>query len=105
MAESPAFEWTTEALETETELSRIEARGTVRLVLKDAGLEAGSVNVQQMQVVLKRLLPQALERRRVEEPELLCARLASRLALQSLRGGTRENAHDVFARFGRKGPK
>jgi hypothetical protein len=105
MPESPAFEWTAEALEAATDLSRIEARGTIRLVLKEAGLEPGSVNEQQMHVVLTRVLPPALERRRVDEPEALCKRLASRLALESLGSSTRESAHDVFARFGRKGSK
>ncbi len=100
MAETPAFEWTADAVEAATELSRIEARGTVRLVLKEAGLEPSSVNGQQMQVVLKRLMPAALDRRRVEDAEALCNQLAEKLSRQSLGGASRESAHDVFARLG-----
>ena len=44
MANSTAFEWLCEQLETHTSLDRLEARGTVRLTLKEAGLEASRVS-------------------------------------------------------------
>lgn len=44
---SPAFEWLCSELEQRTRFARIEARGTVRLVLKDAGLEPRSVTAAQ----------------------------------------------------------
>jgi hypothetical protein len=42
MADSPCFDRVCAALESETSLDRIEARGTVRLALKGAGLDAAS---------------------------------------------------------------
>ena len=48
MPDSAAFEWTCNELEERCSLDRLEARGTVRLALKQAGLEARSVTPEQM---------------------------------------------------------
>ena len=102
MADWPVFDWVSGALERRTEMSRLEARGTVRLVLKDAGLEPATVTVPQMCVVIERLLPEALARRRVQEPEDLCRTLRSGLEVAAAKGAmsARESAYDVFKRFG-----
>lgn len=57
MATSTAFEWLCERIEAETALDRLEARGTVRIALKEDGLEAVSVTPGQIAVVLSRVLP------------------------------------------------
>jgi hypothetical protein len=75
MSESPGFEWLSAELEQRTALSRLEARGTVRLVLKEAGLETSSVTPAQLGVVMTRLLPTALVRRGVTEASALCDKL------------------------------
>ncbi len=99
MGESPVFGWVSDALERLTQLKRIEARGTVRLVLKDAGLEPGTVSVAEMQVVLERLMPRALEKRKVSDAAEVCATMKRELAE---RGPlvTDESAYDVFRRLG-----
>jgi hypothetical protein len=102
MADWPVFDWVSGELERRTEMSRLEARGTVRLVLKDAGLDPATVTVTQMSVVIERLLAAALARRRVEEPEELCKVLRSGLEVAAANGKMqpRESAYDVFRRFG-----
>jgi len=52
MADSAAFTHICDALESETSFSRIEARGTIRLALKSAGLAANSVTPEQIKVVV-----------------------------------------------------
>ncbi len=79
MGQARSFEWVADALERETDLARLEARGTVRLALKRAGLEARTVTSWQMQVVLRRVLPEELRRRGVEQGNALCERLAAHL--------------------------
>lgn len=102
MADWPVFDWVSGELERRTEMSRLEARGTVRLVLKEAGLDPGTVTVPQICVVIDRLLPQALARRKVPEPEDLCRTLRSGLEVAASNGLTapRESAYEVFRRFG-----
>ncbi len=99
MAESAVFQWVSARLELRTSLSRIEARGTVRLVLKDAGLEASNVTATQMEVVLRKLMVSALSKRRVEDSEHVCARLVAELAQAEFDDNGTESAYDVFSRF------
>lgn len=102
MAQSLVFDWTSAELERHTSLSRLEARGTVRLVLKTAGLEPGAVTVAQMLVVLARLMAPALSARRVVDAPELCEHLMEDLQLAA-EGGlltSGESAYDVFERLG-----
>jgi hypothetical protein len=80
MQESPFFEAVAEALERETTLGRLEARGTLRFALKGAGFDAQSVNRPQMLASILRSLPEELRRRGIPEPDALCERLARLLA-------------------------
>lgn len=99
MADSPVFEFVCGELERRTSLGRLEARGTVRLALKEAGLGAG-VSVREMQVVLERLLPGALASRGIENGETLCGEIrggAARLQ-ESARSGDTPEA--IFGRLG-----
>lgn len=102
MAVSPVFEWVGSELERLTPLSLIEARGTVRLLLKKAGLEPGGVTAAQMEVVILRLMPAALERRGVENSETLCNDLATRVRdeTEGRQAESTETAYDVFRRLG-----
>jgi hypothetical protein len=100
MASSTAFEWICRALENLTSLDRLEARGTVRIALKQAGLEATSVTGEQLAVVLTRVLPGELTRRGVEAAESICQQIAAgldRVPAAPSRGDTPEA---VFARLG-----
>lgn len=66
------FDFVAEELERRTDLATLEARGTVRLALKEAGLDARSVSVDQMVVMLRKVMPAEIRSRGVEQPEAVC---------------------------------
>lgn len=101
MADSSAFELTCEVLERDTSLGRLEARGTVRLALKAAGLESRSVSPEQMTVVVRKVLNGELESRGVEGADRVCAALAEGLARLEPASAA-ETPDAVFARLGGK---
>ena len=80
MADSTAFEFACNELERATSLDRLEARGTVRLALKETGLEAQSVTPNQMATVMTKVLPNELATRGVEDGKAICAAIAAALA-------------------------
>jgi hypothetical protein len=77
MADSASFEFACGELESATSLERLEARGTVRLALKEAGLEARTVAPHQLVAVLTKVLPQELTNRGVEDAEGICRTIAA----------------------------
>lgn len=97
MADSEAFSVLCDALETASSLDRLEARGTVRLALKQAGLEARGVTASQLGVVVDKILPAELKARGVEND--ICPQLRTALA-----GVANSSASDspeaVFSRLG-----
>lgn len=99
--ESPVFERTADELEVLTRMTRLEARGTLRLALKDAGLIPRTVNAKAMLVVLDRILPQLLTRRGVQGAPDMCRTISG-----VVRGLTSETSYEVdtpekvFARLG-----
>jgi hypothetical protein len=100
---SPAFERVCSGLEARTRLERLEARGTVRLALKQAGLDPRSVTPAELGVVLERLLPDELSTRGVADAGAVCAALRADLdGLDSSPAGA-DSPEAVFARFGARG--
>jgi len=99
MADSRAFDFVCEQLEEGTSLDRLAARGTVRLALKHAGLEARSVTPDQMAVVVARILPEELSSRGIESSASVCAAIGA--DLQHLEAGDIAETPDaVFQRLG-----
>lgn len=102
MATDTVFEFVAEKLEQTTDLDRLEARGTVRLALKQAGLDAKTLTSEQMTVVLEKVLPGELNARGVEQAESICGSLVR--DVKSFRGasaGTDESSPEaVFKRIG-----
>lgn len=101
MADSPAFEFVCGEIEQRTPLGRLEARGTVRLALKEAGLAANTVTVREMDVVLARVLPGALASRGVDDGEALCAAIRTGAARLADAGPAPETPETIFGRLGR----
>jgi len=103
MADSPVFERTCELIEELTSLDRLEARGTLRIALRAAGLDAGGVDARQMGVVTERVLPPELATRGVEEPDEVSRRIGERIASERFESVTDRagEAEATFARFGR----
>lgn len=98
MADAGAFEWVCNELERSTSLDRLEARGTVRLALKEAGLEARSVTPDQMQVVVEKILPRELGTRGIDDAEGVCGSLKTGLAGLDV-GAAAETPDAVFQRL------
>jgi hypothetical protein len=99
MPAATAFEFVCEALERESSLDRLEARGTVRIALKEAGLEARSVTPDQMRVVLERILPAELTTRGIDGADAVCASFAPGLATLDAEAGA-DAPDTVFGRLG-----
>jgi hypothetical protein len=103
MAESSTFTETCHELDQSTSLSELEARGTVRLALKSAGLEARSVTTQQMNVILERVLPKELCLRGVADADALCRSIQNWLQGLTAASEPIETPDEVFARLGSSG--
>lgn len=95
------FDRVCETLEEATELSRLEARGTVRLALKEAGLDARDVSADQLRVVLEKLLPRELSSRGIAGATAVCERLLAKVPADEAAGGADEAPEAVFARLAR----
>jgi hypothetical protein len=100
MADARAFDLICEEIEQKSSLSRLEARGTVRLTLKKAGLDATTVTPQQMLAVVEKLLPGEFESRGIEGGAQICAALEPRLAQLADEGTGAAAPEQVFARLG-----
>lgn len=76
MSESSAFTWLCEQLEKQTDFSRLEARGTVRIALKESGLIPADLTPTQAASVAERVLPAELSSRGIADADVLCQRIA-----------------------------
>lgn len=79
MPEDSAFQWLCDQLVESTCLDELEARGTVRLALKQVGHDSASVAADTIAALLREILPGELRLRGVDESEALCERLVKDL--------------------------
>ena len=102
MRDSPVFDHTCEQLQRETDLDRLEARGTLRIALKNAGLEPSGVDGAQMATVLRKLMPSELERRGIGRAADVCDTIASSVEAQrfEVAADRASVAAGTIARFG-----
>jgi hypothetical protein len=99
MADGKAFDHVCAELERNSSLDRLAARGTVRLALKGAGLDPATTTVDQMRVVVQRVLPGELATRGVSDAEAVCEAISESLgAVQDAAVG--ESPEAVFERLG-----
>lgn len=99
MAETRSFTHVCETLEARTGLDRLEVRGTVRLALKKAGLDAATVTLREMGVLVAKVLPAELRARGVDAPDSLCSELGTSLASLPQEQAARETPESVFDRL------
>ena len=99
MADSAAFEAACTSLEQASSLDRISARGTIRLALKQAGLEPKTVTARELEVVVTKVLPPELAARDVSAPDVVCAQITK--VLRGLDGAVNgaDTPEAVFARL------
>jgi hypothetical protein len=99
MADASAFDFVCDQLEARTTLDRLAARGTVRIALKQGGLDSRSVTPQQMAVVIEKVLVGELATRGIANAEALGSELAGKV--RKLAAGTGVETPDaVFRRLG-----
>jgi hypothetical protein len=105
--EAPSvFDWVADAVQRQTGLGRLEARGTVRVALKEGGLTAEELTKRQAAVVLAQLLPAHLRARVSVDADGVCAAIAAELLGAEVRGETAggETPAEVFDRLGSRAP-
>ncbi len=103
MADAPVFNWLCTGLEERTSFDRLEARGTVRLALKSAGLDPRTVTADQMKVVIEKLMVDELTTRGIDDASSVCSGLVASLATASASlatAGHAETPDEVFGRLG-----
>jgi hypothetical protein len=83
------FDFAAERLEQHTSFERLEARGTLRIALKAAGIEPQNLTGAQLQVVFEKVMPGELDSRGVSDVQDVCAALLADLGSA---GGGAENA-------------
>ncbi len=99
MSDSSVFDRVADALDEMTDLSRLESRGTLRIVLKKAGFEARSVSPSELAVVLQKLLPQELVARGIENSEQVSEALVSSLSEVASASEGQDTPDAVFRRL------
>jgi len=71
--ETSLFDFAAQKLEQHTGFSQLEARGTLRIAVKSAGLEPKNLTVDELRVVFEKLMPGELEQRGVKDSLGACA--------------------------------
>jgi hypothetical protein len=99
MASSDVFEWLCDALEQRTTLDRLEARGTIRLALKVAGLDPKTLSGDQAAVLLQCVLAEELTSRGIADAARVCETLSSALSRQTFAAQV-DTPEAVFGRLG-----
>ncbi len=84
-------------------MTRLQARGTLRIVLREAGFEGEVVTARVASTVVSRLLPEALRSRGVADPGPICERIVRELgALAPAPAPTTDTPEDFLHRVTRK---
>ena len=99
--ETSLFDFAAQKLEQHTGFSQLEARGTLRIAVKAAGLDPKSLSVDELRVVFEKLMPGELEQRGVGEAQSACAAVMRELENAPIAEGdsTSNNPDDVFRRL------
>lgn len=71
--ETSRFDVAAQKLEQHTGFSQLEARGTLRIAVKSAGLDPKSLTLGKLGAVFEKLMPGELERRGVSDIAGACA--------------------------------
>ena len=96
------FDLAAEKLETSTDMDRLAARGTLRIALKEAGLDAHKLTVPQLRAVFEKLMPKELEARGVSDAAATCRAAMNEIesSADSIGIASAASPDDVFKRLG-----
>ena len=96
------FDIAAEKLGESSDMDRLAARGTLRLALKQAGLDVNGVTVPQLRTVFEKLMPAELEARGVADAGVSCN--AAMDAIESAESdsdlGASNSPDEIFKRLG-----
>ncbi len=92
---SDVFEKAGEILERHTGFNKIQSRGTIRLLLKDAGLNPRTVEKDDMMGVVEARLGGELEKRGVAD----CGAIVQRVTDDINNATFAESAYDIFSKI------
>lgn len=96
------FDLAAEKLEAGTEMDRLTARGTLRIGLKGAGLDANQLTIPQLQAVFEKLMPKELDARGVSDAAAACRTVMDEIAgsADAIDIASSASPDDVFKRLG-----
>jgi hypothetical protein len=96
------FDIAAERLEESTDMDRLAARGTLRLALKEAGLDAQNLSVAQLRAVFEKLMPKELEARGVADAAATCSAVMNDVASAASTAdlGASDSPDEIFKRLG-----
>jgi hypothetical protein len=99
--ETSLFDLAAQALEQHTGFSQLEARGTLRIAVKSAGLDPRSLTLAELRVVFEKLMPGELEQRGVSETASACAAVMRELENTPIAAtdSSSSSPDDVFRRL------
>jgi hypothetical protein len=95
------FDFASERLEHHAGFDRLEARGTLRIALKAAGLAPNSMTGAQLRVVFEQVMPGELDSRGVSNMQDVCAAVLADLgsAGGAAAGAGATSPDDIFRRL------
>ena len=98
---STLFDLAAERLEQHSSFSRLEARGTVRLALKEAGLDPERLTAGELSVVFDKVMVEELEARGVRDAAQACRRVMADVSTSQNAEDARSASHpdEVFRRL------
>jgi hypothetical protein len=94
------FDLVADSLEQHSPFDRLEARGTLRIALKAAGVEPKSLTAAELRVVFEKVMPGELDNRGVSDVSDVCAAVLA--DLESTGGeedGSAASTDDIFRRL------
>ena len=96
------FDLAAENLERTTDMDRLAARGTLRLALKEAGLDAHKLTLPQLRAVFERLIPKELDARGVSDAAATSEAAMNEIArsADAIDIASSASPDDVFKRLG-----
>jgi len=96
------FDLAAEKLETGTEMDRLAARGTLRIALKEAGLDPHKLTLPQLRAVFDKLMPKELEARGVSDASAASRSVMGAIAASAdaLESTSSASPDDIFKRLG-----
>ena len=97
------FDLAAEKLEASIEMDRLTSRGTLRIALKEAGLDANKLTVTQLRAVFEKLMPKELEARGVANASAICSAVMNDVASAASTAdlAAEDSPDEIFKRLGR----